>query len=185
MTQLIGARHVVLGLALAGLALSAPAFARAPAADTAGRAAALKTLSDCRAITDDTARLACYDAASAAIEHAETSGELVVVDRGQVRDAKRSLFGFDTSAMNFFDRGPSETRVEVENVTLTIDRAYRADGGKWVMVMTDGQIWRQIDTNGPYDPPKHGSKAEIRKAALGSYFVNVDGQTAIRARREK
>jgi hypothetical protein len=33
--------------------------------------------------------------------------------------------------------------------------------------------------------PKAGSKAEIRKASLGSYFVNIDGQRALRMRRTK
>lgn len=185
MKKLIGANQAVLVLALAGLALSVPAMAQNRPAGTTDRAAALKSLSDCRAIADDSARLACFDAAAASIDQAETSGELVVVDRGQVREAKRSLFGFDTSALNFFDRGDGEARVEVSNVTLTVDRAYRGEGGRWVMVMTDGQVWRQIDSSGPYNPPRQGSKAEIRKASLGSYFLNVDGQTAIRARREK
>lgn len=185
MTKLIGAKNTVLALALTGLALSGPALAQNRPVGATDRAAALRSLSDCRSITEDSARLACYDAAAAGIDRAETSGELVVVDRGQVREAKRSLFGFDTSALNFFDRGSGEARVEVANVTLTIDRAYRGEGGRWVMVMTDGQVWRQLDNQGPHNPPRNGSTAEIRKASLGSYFLNVDGQTAIRARREK
>lgn len=185
MTNLNAARNAVFALALAGLAVSGAAQAQNRPAGTTDRAQSLKQLSDCRGITDDSARLACYDAAAATIDRAETTGELVVVDRGQVREAKRSLFGFDTSALNFFDRGSDDSRVEVSNVTLTIDRAYRGEGGKWVMVMTDGQVWRQTDGTGPYNPPHQGSKAEIRKASLGSFFLNVDGQTAIRARREK
>ncbi len=185
MTNLNAARNAVFALALAGLAVSGAAQAQNRPAGTTDRAQSLKQLSDCRGITDDSARLACYDAAAATIDRAETTGELVVVDRGQVREAKRSLFGFDTSALNFFDRGSDDSRVEVSNVTLTIDRAYRGEGGKWVMIMTDGQVWRQTDGTGPYNPPHQGSKAEIRKASLGSFFLNVDGQTAIRARREK
>ncbi|MBX7249613.1 MAG: hypothetical protein K1X35_11305 [Caulobacteraceae bacterium] len=185
MKSLIGARAALAGLMIAGVALGAPALAQNQPGGTNGRAEALKKLSQCRSIADDQARLACYDNAAQGIDEAENRGELVVVDRGQVREAKRSLFGFDTSALNFFDRGSGEARVEVNNVTLTIDRAYRGEGGRWVMVMTDGQVWRQIDSSGPYNPPRHGSTAEIRKASLGSYFLNVDGQTAIRARREK
>jgi hypothetical protein len=189
MKQMTDVKRAALAVAIAGLALGAPALSQArpnpTAAATAERAAAFKKLSDCRGIQDDAARLACYDEAAAGIESAERSGDLVVMDRGQVRDAKRSLFGFDTSALNIFDRGDNEHRVEVNNVSLTVDRAYRGEGGHWVMVMTDGQVWRQVDSNGPYNPPHRGSTAEIRKAALGSYFLNVDGQTAIRARREK
>lgn len=173
---------VALGAALL-LSAAGAAYAQTRAPAATDRAEALKQLSACRAIADDAQRLACFDQAAAGIESAERSGELVVMDRGQVREAKRSLFGFDVSGLNFFDRG--DQPVQVDNVSLTVERAYRADGGKWVMVMTDGQVWRQIDNEQVAAPPKKGSRAEIRRAALGSYFLNIDGQRAVRARREK
>ena len=186
MTQLIGARNAALAAALAAVAFTAPALAQPqPSAAAPDRAAALKQLSDCRRIADEAQRLACYDGAAAAVDAAEAAGDLVVMDRSQVQTAKRSLFGFDTSALNIFDRGDPARRVVVENVTLTVERGYRGEGGKWVLVMTDGQVWKQVDTTNLGNPPKRGSEAKIRKASLGSYFVNIDGQTAIRARREK
>ena len=178
-----GAVVITLAAGAALLTLAAPAMGQ-PRAPEMDRAAALKRLSECRQIPDEARRLACYDEAAAAIDAAESSGELVVMDRGQVREAKRSLFGFDTSALNIFDRAGGKPEV-IENVTLTVERAFRGEGGKWVMVMTDGQVWRQIDSEPVASPPKKGSKAEIRRAALGSYFLNIDGQRAIRARREK
>ena len=184
MTQLISLRNAALATALAAVALGGPALAQ-PSAAATDRAAALKQLSDCRRVADEAQRLACYDAAAAAVDTAEASGELVVMDRGQVQTAKRSLFGFDTSALNIFDRGDPERRVVVDNVTLTVERGYRGEGGKWVVVMSDGQVWQQIDNTNLNDPPKRGDEARIRKASLGSYFMNIDGQTAIRARRQK
>jgi len=185
MTQLTGGKTAALALAVAALAIAAPVLAQSGRPNTAlqERADALKKLSECRQIADPAQRLACYDAAAAAIDSAEQAGDLVVVDRGQVRAAKRSLFGFDTSALNIFDRG-AQPEV-VDNVTLTVDRAFRGSDGKWVLVMTDGQTWRQIDSEPVSAPPKRGTKAEVRRAALGSYFMNLDGQRAIRARREK
>jgi len=183
MTQLNGARKVALGLTLAALAVAGTAIAAPPGSTE--RAAALKQLSECRAIADSDQRLACYDRAAAAVDSAEQAGDLVVMDRGQVTNAKRSLFGFDTSALNIFDRGDPERRVVVDNVTLTVARAYRADGGKWTVIMSDGQVWKQLDNTQLFNPPKAGDEAKIRKASLGSYFMNIDGQNAIRARREK
>lgn len=186
MTRLIGARKAILAAAIAAAAFAVPALAQPqPTAAVTDRAAALKQLSDCRTVADEAERLACYDAAAAAVDAAEASGELVVMDRGQVQSAKRSLFGFDTSALNIFDRGDPERRVVVDNVTLTVERAYRGEGGKWVVVMSDGQVWQQVDNTDMYKAPKAGMEARIRKAALGSYFMNIDGQTAIRARRIK
>lgn len=169
--------------AFAFVAVGAPVLAQSRPAAPTDRAAALRQLSDCRGMTDQAARLACYDAAAAAIETAERAGELVVMDRTQVREAKRSLFGFDVGGLNFFDRG--EAPVKVDDVSLVVERAYRGEGGKWFLVMTDGQVWRQVDSEAVNSPPKKGSKAEIRRAALGSYFMNIDGQRAVRARREK
>lgn len=185
MTEMTGVRNLILAAA-AAVACAAPALAQPrPAAAVTDRAAALKQLSDCRTIADANQRLACYDAAAAAVDAAEAAGDLVVMDRNQVQTAKRSLFGFDTSALNIFDRGDPEQRVVVDNVTLIVERAYRGEGGKWVVVMTDGQVWQQVDNTDMYKAPKSGSEARIRKAALGSYFMNIDGQTAIRARRIK
>ena len=185
MTQLIGAKKAALALAAVSLAIAAPVLAqsRRPPEAMQQRADVVKRLSECRQIADSAQRLACYDAAAAAIDAAEQSGDLVVVDRGQVRAAKRSLFGFDTSALNIFDRGDQPE--VVDDVTLTVERAYRGEGGKWVLVMSDGQVWRQIDSEPMGTAPRRGSKAEVRRAALGSYFMNIDGQRAIRARREK
>lgn len=177
--------RTVAALAASLAALGAAAAAQAQARNTPDmdRAAALKQLSACREIPDEARRLACYDQAAAAIDTAERSGELVVMDRGQVREAKRSLFGFDVSGLNVFERG--DRPEQVDNVSLVIERAYRVEGGKWVLVMTDGQVWRQVDNEPVNTAPKKGSKADIRRAALGSYFLNIDGQRAIRARREK
>ncbi len=185
MTQLMGAKKAALALTAVALALTAPALAQSGRRDPlAGeRAAVLKQLSACRSIADETARLACYDEAAAAVDAAEAAGELVVMDRGQVREAKRSLFGFDTSALSIFDRGDKPE--QIDNVTLTVERAFRGEGGKWVIVMNDGQVWRQIDREQMYKDPKKGMKAEVRRASMGSYFMNIDGQRAIRARREK
>lgn len=185
MTEMTGVRNAILAAAIAA-ACAAPALAQPrPQAAVTDRAAALKQLSECRAVQDPDQRLACYDAAAAAVDQAEAAGDLVVMDRAQVQTAKRSLFGFDTSALNIFDRGDPAQRVVVDNVTLTVERAYRGEGGRWVIVMSDGQVWKQIDSTDLYKAPKKGSEARIRKAALGSYFMNIDGQTAIRARREQ
>ena len=43
----------------------------------------------------------------------------------------------------------------------------------------------QNDSETLFREPKKGSKVEIRKASMGGYFMNVDGQRAIRARRVK
>ena len=58
-------------------------------------------------------------------------------------------------------------------------------GGLWAMELDSGAVWRQTDGNKLSRRPKPGSTVEIRSAALGSYFMNVDGQTAIRVKRDR
>jgi hypothetical protein len=158
---------------LAGPALAQPTFPEG--------SALVRALADCRKLTDDAARLACYDAAAGRLESAERAGEVVVVDRAQARAARRQAFGFNLPSLNIFDR----SEPEVEEVTLTIARASRDGNGRWVLRTEDGQLWRQIDNKDLVPGPRAGSKAEVRRATLGSYFMNVDKERAIRVRREQ
>ena len=64
-------------------------------------------------------------------------------------------------------------------------RAWKDSDGKWMVELDSGAVWRQADTKDLFKPPHKGSTVEIRSASLGSYFMNIDGQTAIRAKRER
>lgn len=162
------------------LALSSPTLA----ADLkAKRAAAFQAVLDCRATVDPTARLACFDAAASSLDQAETTGDIVVIDREQATTARKQAFGFELPSLAIFDKVmPKE---ELDKVTVTLKEAYRGSDGKWIMVLEDGAVWRQIDSESPFNAPHTGSVVKIRRAALGSFFLNIDGQTAIRAQRSR
>lgn len=162
--------------AFAGVTVSAQTLAPAGAP-------LVRALADCRALTADAARLACYDAATSRLVAAERAGEVVVVDREQARAARRQAFGFNLPSLNIFRGGDREP--EIERVALVLARAYQTGDGKWVMRTQDGQVWRQTDDHDLRREPGPGSRAEVRRAALGSFFMNVDGQRAIRVRREE
>ena len=53
----------------------------------------------------------------------------------------------------------------------------------WVVTLDDGAVWSQVDREKLSKYPRKGSKAEVRRASLGTYFLRLDGQTAIRAKR--
>ena len=139
-----------------------------------------RALSECRSQTDPAPRLACYDAAAARLEAAERVGDVVVVDREQARAARRQAFGFQLPSLDIFDRAVPE---KIDRVVLTIAGASQDGDGRWVLRTTEGQVWRQIDTRN-LPKPSPGSAAEIRTAALGSFFIKIDGR-AMRARREQ
>ena len=161
--------------------LAVPLVATAAAAPKSATPAVLKALFDCRAITTDAERLACYDAAVGQVNKAEKTGEVIIVDRQEARAARRQAFGLDLSALAILDR--SEEKTEVDRVIGEVASARRGGDGRWTVVLADGAVWKQVDDQSLSKDPKKGSKVEIRKASIGSYFMNVDGQRAMRARR--
>lgn len=142
---------------------------------------------DCRKVADAAERLACYDAATGALETAERAGDVVVVDRAQVREAQRAAFGFNFRMPAFLTGGgetaEGKTAPEMDTLESTVTEA-RQVNGKWYIVLADGALWYQTDNQSVPRPPKKGSKVLIKRAALGSYFLSVDGQRSMRAKRD-
>ena len=173
-------RFLHVGLLGAGLALILGAAVVAKG-DSAQLPGAVKRLLECHAITADSARLACYDAAASELSNLLTKGEIVAVDREQVRTVRRQAFGFTLPSLGLLDR--SDKPEEIEQITAVVAEARRRADGTWVLTLEDGAVWAQIDREDLSKYPRKGSKAEIRKAAMGSFFINLDGQRAIRAKR--
>ncbi|MBC6981187.1 hypothetical protein [Caulobacter sp. 17J80-11] len=163
-----------------GLALALAAAAGAETTPIATRNAVLDQALACRGLADTAARAACYDAAIDALAQAQARGEVVVVDAARVEATHREAFGLTRPPAP-----PLAVKLApIEDVSLTVARAWRAADGDWMLAMSDGQVWRQIDGRFAR-APQPGFVAEIKRAALGSYLMQVDGQTAVRARREK
>lgn len=160
-------------------------IAGAAQAQDSRRADALERLAACRSVADGPARLACYDAAAAALDEAERSGEVVVLDRAQVEETRRGLFGFPMPRLDIFNRGGDRVEAEeIDNVSYVVAQARQADRNVWVFTMEDGSVWRQIDGR-MWGRPRAGETAVVRRAALGSYMMNVGDAPAIRVRREQ
>lgn len=170
---------LVSGAAAAAIALSAPGFAK-PAS---GGAAVVKDLKACRQISDENERLRCYDSAVDALDKAEQSGEVVVLDKEQVKEARKDAFGFTMPSFKMFDRG--EKPEAIDEVTVVVDHAFKTRDGKWMIKTENGQTWRQIDDYDLFKAPKKGSTMKIKRASLGSYVANIDGQKSIRVKREE
>jgi hypothetical protein len=174
--------HRRLTTPLVTAAVLALAAGAALAADP-GLPAGIKRLLDCRKVAGDPARLACYDAAVDELTGQIDKGEVVAVDKQQAREVRRQAFGFRMPSISLFERG--EKPEEIDRLAATVATAYQLGDGKWVLELEDGAVWRQVDAEKLTKYPKKGSKVEIRKASMGTYFINVEGQHAIRAQRTK
>ncbi len=171
-------RLVVFGMAL-GLGSTDGAWA---APSKAMRAAQVQTVLDCRAIADSTPRLACFDAAVAAMAEAETKGDLLTMDREQRREVRRQAFGLTLPSLSIFDRG--EKGDDAERITTKVVSASQNAGGKWLVELEGGARWRQIDDTDLFKTPHPGSVAVVKRGTLGSYFIKIDGDSAFRAHRD-
>ncbi|WP_122464917.1 hypothetical protein [Brevundimonas lutea] len=171
------------GLAVAASLMAMSTAGAASAQATSERPALLNQLVECRSLTDSGARLDCYDRASEALDAAERQGEVVVVDRAQVSETRRQLFGFDLPSMpSFITRGETEERLDAIETTLV--RASQAGDGKWTFRLANGSTWSQIDSGRVRFRNREGEAVRIRRAALGSYQMVFDGSRAVRVRRQ-
>jgi hypothetical protein len=133
-------------------------------------------------VPDQAERLACFDREVAAIDAAEARKDLVVVDRQQLNKTRRTLFGLTLPNLSIFgDDNPDQEGV------VRLDSKIKAVGqtalGKWIFELEDGARWAQTDSRDLAISPKAGQEIKIRRAALGSYLANVNGQVAIRVQR--
>jgi hypothetical protein len=144
---------------------------------------AMAALRACRGLPGDAARLACFDQAAGALDAAEASGEVLVVGRTEIQDTRQRLFGLDVPNVRLLERFGAQGRMDAVETSLT--RGYQTSGGEWVFELADGSIWRQIDTERFAGRASPGAQVRVRRAAMGSYFINVDGARALRARRDR
>lgn len=170
--------RVTLFLAAVLLAGSAGA---APRASTA-TAAVIDEIIACKAIATDAARLFCYDRAAGKLAEATAKGDVRIIDREDVRETRRSLFGFDLPKLPFFkgDDSAADTPVELDTVLRS---AQPAGQGKFRLTMDDGAVWATTEPL-PRDP-KAGAKVHLKRGALGNYFITVGSMRSVRAQRVK
>jgi hypothetical protein len=173
--------HILLAvLLLAG----APAALPAQRDEPPQRAALFEALVRCRSIAEAAARLQCFDTAAAALEEAATRREVVVVDRQQVREGRRRLFGLALPRIPLFGGGDeSEDEDRIDTVEGVVASASQNGSGQWVVVLQDGAVWQQADNNPLALRPRAGQPVVITRAMMGSFFMRVNNQPGIRARR--
>lgn len=144
--------------------------------------AALQGLADCAELQDPAQKAACYDAAYAALNGAVRSGEITLIRKKEAVQARREAFGFKLPSLSILDKVAKEEG-PVDVLTDTIKDARLDREGNWIVTLSDGAVWAQTDKKTLAPRPKPGQKVEIRKAALGSFFLKVADLPAVRARR--
>ncbi len=165
-------------LALPLLALSAPLAAQDQVVPNAE--ATIDELKACRAIIDPDARLACYDREVGEVITATEEGTLQVVDKEDVEETRRGLFGFTLPKIKLFGGDDGGEMTELETTITSV----RRDGREaWIFTTKEGSVWRISETKLGWRPPQEGQTVVLKKAAMGSYFIRVNGQIGVKGRR--
>lgn len=155
------------------ITLSVILIAAAPthAKDEATPPKAYGDLVACRAIADATARLDCFDKASAELEKARAAKDVVLLDRSAVRKTRRSLFGFTLPDLPFFDGDDSAEEEELDEIETTFASVRDIGLGKWQFTIPDGGTWQT--TEALTIVPREGQAIVIKKGIAGGYMLRI------------
>ncbi|MFV0645165.1 MAG: hypothetical protein ACK5NN_11810 [Sphingomonadaceae bacterium] len=141
----------------------------------------------CQSVPDDAGRLACYDKAVASLVAATEDGNLQLFDRDRVRETRRKLFGFPLPNLSIFGGGNKEKvdidEEEIATLETTIAKVRGTSRNGWVIETAEGALWEIPSPPMRLMPPKVGQPVEFRKAALGSYFIRINGQVGVKGKR--
>jgi hypothetical protein len=178
-------RHRIMFVA-AALVAAGSLLEAAPAQDRGSAEAIVERLAACREIDDSMPRLACFDTSVANLISARDEKELVVLDRDDVRTAKRKLFGFSLPQIKLFGGadGDDENGIEpeVKEIESSITEARDIGAAKWLFILADGTAWQTTEASSRIFPRK-GDPIRIEAALLGSYKATIDGRATVRVKR--
>lgn len=169
---------------LLALLVAAPAMAQT--------ANPVDQLLGCRAETDAARRLACMDQAAAEIARRRESGDLRVSLKREEEtrlarefgQAERNRERVEEAAAARGEKPTLPARLKVDRVVSTVAGATKPlQLQLWTVLLADGSVWRQIDGGRGTDILKPGQKVEVKRGALGSFVMLVDGAAAMRVRR--
>lgn len=139
----------------------------------------LQVLRDCRAIEQNEARLACFDGAVDTVIARQDSGELQVLDKEDVAQTRRGLFGFSLPKIGIFASDDEKENTFLQS-RITGLRRLRSD--HWEIEISEGSVWRATNTPRQFRP-EVGDEIELEKAAMTSYWLRVNGALGVKASR--
>lgn len=170
---------VIIPFALALSVIALPSVAQGQASDSSDY---MDNLKQCQTIVDDAARLSCFDSAVENVVAASVEGKVRLIDKEDVEETRRGLFGFSLPKLRLF--GDEEEIDELETL-LTVVKSVRIEGhNTLVLTVEEGAaVWRIPSANYRTLETKPGDTVEFKKASLGSYFIRINGRMGIKGRR--
>ncbi len=147
----------------------------------------LDQLEDCVKISQDTARLACFDKLTEKISNKSVEVNTTQLITQQVGDSSKKHIEninsksvaasttqlitqqVDDFSKEHIEKTAEEKANEVLSISLLVDTLKKVGRGQWKITFKNGQQWQQKDTT--RFKLKEGDKVTLTKGALGSVFL--------------
>lgn len=146
--------------------------------------AQVAALQACRTKADAAERLACYDKAVDVLSAATASRDLVVIDKAEVKSARKGLFGFALPRIPFLSgrEGDPDDDADARELQTTVVSARRWNRAYWRFTVEGGAMWETTEDTRSFTDPKPGAAVMIERGSLGAYYAKVGrgGRAAVR-----
>lgn len=156
-------------------------------------ASSLKEIQKCVEIQDDKDRLSCFDSAAVVLDKAVESGDVMIVDKVSVEEAKKEGFGLNLPSLSglgkiFKSSGEPSIPNNADSITLKLIRIEPFGYKKNRFYFENGQIWDQIQPM-TYRAPKKKEgvpyQAVITNATFGYNLRVNDKGKKLKVKRVK
>ncbi len=164
-----------------GLAMASPAQAQARDEGQA-QSDHIASLKACQEIAEPSARLACFDSSVSVMVSANDAGELRLLGQEEMSQTRRRLFGFSLPRIGLFGGGKGDEEMETLESTITRVRYIRDDAFTFE-IAEGGATWQVTNAPTRLRQVRVGNRVEFQRAALGSYFIRIDGQIGVKGKR--
>jgi hypothetical protein len=141
-------------------------------ASTARAAGLPASIARCKAITDATARLACYDAASGRSDAVffPASGAGTAAGAAGASAAESGPIAAGSAAPS----PPAEMK-PAKSFESRVKTAGRLPAGTWVIGLEDGTSWVQSDSSQEWTVFKAGEPVVVTRGAVGAWYLKKSG----------
>lgn len=165
-----------------------------------GQTSLTDAMKKCAAVADDTARLACYDAAVATIDaqaaklaaerkqqaaqRAQEMAAKAEADRkaAEIKAAQAKVDAFGAVGLPA-DQKPAVKSDSVDELEGTVEEVFFSPLKEIIVVLDNGQMWRQTD-QAPVSTVRKGDKVVIKKKTISGFRLTfVRQRRAIDVRR--
>ena len=119
----------------------------------------------CAAIADDAQRLACFD-------ETFSRQQVVMAEAAEAEEEQReAVFGFREEDAALEDANDEST------LTVTVTEVLQGARRSQVLLLDNGQLWREIDGSTLRNRVRAGWQGEVSRHWSGAYEIRFEGRT--------